>query len=773
MQDGAFIWGGTAGGTADALTLTLTPAITAYATGMVVRFVAAADNTSATPTLSIDGVTPAVITRVDGSALSAGDIKSGSVYEVLYSGTQWRITSITEKQLQGEDNAQSVSGSSVLDLNDNAKAVQFVEMTVEGASVCLPDATLQTIGPSKFTIVNNGKTDFFVRPSRKMPLQNGVFASASSWTLGTGWSIGAGVATKTPGAASDLSQPLATEKNKTYEITFTVTAVSAGSVRIGLTGGGGDVWGTPRAAAGTYTEILTSNGNTTFVVRADATFDGSVDDVVCKRHEPSALALLRPKQSASFSLLSNSSPHGVWSYHDEPTSPPKLSGAATGPAIITTILTTSCALNDYQVLHFGRNSSNHLFAYVVEYKSTGITVGTPTLVSTTNLALGGAHLVEAGKVLFCYGANVHLAIINGTDVTISTPVAANTFPDKRTKGAGPLHVQIGSTVVIGQTTLQAIDCSGTTPVAGPAITIGTAPVNIRGIFLQPSNRIVCLYNDDSGVQGSPFSNRGLVASVTGTTINILTSVGVNDVAIGGIARVIEMSKELYLFAYQTSSTQAAVVAVTVSGTYLTFHTPISFSIEQVTNLEPNNSFQNEMFQKLSDTEAILAYSNVGPNLTFAHIKVNGTTLTATAITPPLDGEVQSLIVSRKNKIHYNISGASASHVNRVVYSLEYANNALTYRRVPNLRAAERPIKINECGFVVPLIDDPSGPTNETNTRIVFVSTKTENEHVYAFPLFCRLNNLLRSEDITSQKTALYGASLPSGQILHYLIEGVC
>src|SRR5688500_5972954 len=38
-QDGAFIWGSTAAGTADALTLTLSPAITSYATGMVVRFV--------------------------------------------------------------------------------------------------------------------------------------------------------------------------------------------------------------------------------------------------------------------------------------------------------------------------------------------------------------------------------------------------------------------------------------------------------------------------------------------------------------------------------------------------------------------------------------------------------------------------------------------------------------------------------------------------------------------------------------------------------------
>ena len=773
VQDGAFVWGGTAGGTADALTLTLTPPITAYATGMVVRFVAAADNTSATPTLSINGVTPVVISRLDGATLAAGDIKAGSVYEVMYSGTQWRLTSITQQQLQGDDNAQSVSGASVLDLADNAKIAQFVQMTVDGASVCLPDATLKTVGPAKFKIVNNGTTDFFVRPCRKMPLQNGDFVNSAAWTLGTGWSIGAGVATKAPGAAADMSQPLATEAQKTYEITFDVTAVSGGSVRIGLTGGGADVLGTPRTTPGTYTEILTSSGNTTFVVRADSAFDGSVDNIICRRHEPSALALLRPNQSASFSLLSNANPHGVWSKWDDLGSPPKLSGDAFGLTAITTILQTSCALNDFQVLHFGRNSSNHLFAYVVEYKSTGVTVGTPTLVSTANLTLGGAYLVSIGKVIFCYGANVYLATISGTSVTISPPVSSNVFDDKRTQGVGPRHAQIGNTVIVGQAgSFQAIDCDGTTPVVGTAASIGVAPTSVIGVFSQPSSRVVCFYRDDSGTPGSPFSIRGLVATVSGTTITPHTSSGINDVDIANSYGILEFSKELYLIAYLSSTTQASVVAATVSGTSVTFHTPVSFAIYNNASLYQTVSYQNEMFQKLSDTEAVMVVGigNSGSGLTFAHIKINGTTLTVT--TSALAGaEARGFIITGKKKMHFGFFGNSVTHANRYMYSIEYTNNEWKIYRIPNLKWINRPIKINESGFIVPLQDVLSGPQDETNIRNVFVSTKADTEQIFTF--FCRTAGFLWAEPLTSQKTALYGSSIPAGQILHYLVEGVC
>ena len=55
IQDTGYVWGGTTGGTSSAYTASLTPAITAYATGMTIRvkFNAAC---AATPTINLNGV---------------------------------------------------------------------------------------------------------------------------------------------------------------------------------------------------------------------------------------------------------------------------------------------------------------------------------------------------------------------------------------------------------------------------------------------------------------------------------------------------------------------------------------------------------------------------------------------------------------------------------------------------------------------------------------------------------------------------------------------
>ena len=81
VQDGGFLWGGTAGGTADALTITLTPAITAYATGQVFQFIAASTNVTTAPTINVNGVGVRTIKRQAGTALQASDISAGAVVQ--------------------------------------------------------------------------------------------------------------------------------------------------------------------------------------------------------------------------------------------------------------------------------------------------------------------------------------------------------------------------------------------------------------------------------------------------------------------------------------------------------------------------------------------------------------------------------------------------------------------------------------------------------------------------------------------------------------------
>ncbi len=79
----------TAGGSADALTLTPLNVLTSYTSGMVYTFTAASTNTT-NATLNISGVGIKAIRKISGGvdvALTAGDIAAASRYQVVYDST--------------------------------------------------------------------------------------------------------------------------------------------------------------------------------------------------------------------------------------------------------------------------------------------------------------------------------------------------------------------------------------------------------------------------------------------------------------------------------------------------------------------------------------------------------------------------------------------------------------------------------------------------------------------------------------------------------------
>lgn len=90
VQNQAFNFAGTAGGTANALTGILNPIPAAYTTGMRAVLIASANNTNAT-TLSLNGLSAKNVVYTDGSALVGGEIKSGGVYEFEYDGTHFQL----------------------------------------------------------------------------------------------------------------------------------------------------------------------------------------------------------------------------------------------------------------------------------------------------------------------------------------------------------------------------------------------------------------------------------------------------------------------------------------------------------------------------------------------------------------------------------------------------------------------------------------------------------------------------------------------------------
>jgi len=94
LQDNKGEYCATVGGTADVITLTPSPAFTAYVAGQRHSFVASGTNTGAT-TVNVSGLGAKDIRRNDGShtALSAADIASGQIVDIEYDGTRFHLLS--------------------------------------------------------------------------------------------------------------------------------------------------------------------------------------------------------------------------------------------------------------------------------------------------------------------------------------------------------------------------------------------------------------------------------------------------------------------------------------------------------------------------------------------------------------------------------------------------------------------------------------------------------------------------------------------------------
>lgn len=92
VQDGSGVYAATVGGTADVITLTPSPVITAYAAGQTFRFIASGSNTT-NVTVNVSSLGAKAITKNGSTALAAGDIASGAMVEITYDGTRFILGS--------------------------------------------------------------------------------------------------------------------------------------------------------------------------------------------------------------------------------------------------------------------------------------------------------------------------------------------------------------------------------------------------------------------------------------------------------------------------------------------------------------------------------------------------------------------------------------------------------------------------------------------------------------------------------------------------------
>lgn len=93
--DGAVIVTGIDGGVSDIYTLTPTPSLPSYAARMVVVFSPTTSNTGAS-TINISNLGAKPVKSVAGVDLIANDLSVGQIYSAVYTGTEFRLLSITK-----------------------------------------------------------------------------------------------------------------------------------------------------------------------------------------------------------------------------------------------------------------------------------------------------------------------------------------------------------------------------------------------------------------------------------------------------------------------------------------------------------------------------------------------------------------------------------------------------------------------------------------------------------------------------------------------------
>lgn len=99
VQDGDFIWLGTTAGTAAAQTASATPAITAYKTGQVFRFISGFYTAAeAAVTLNVNGIGAKTCVGLGSNTPLNGFLylQKGLIYEATYNGTNFAISNVTD-----------------------------------------------------------------------------------------------------------------------------------------------------------------------------------------------------------------------------------------------------------------------------------------------------------------------------------------------------------------------------------------------------------------------------------------------------------------------------------------------------------------------------------------------------------------------------------------------------------------------------------------------------------------------------------------------------
>lgn len=167
--------------------------------------------------------------------------------------------------------------------NGAGKIVPFIDGAIDGVGtpigVLLEEEVYTGSGDRAGRMIVRGTLRFGDLVTMYGPnlVPEGEFDDVAGWTIPTGWTILNGAANADASQAGDADLTVATDLDVdlVYESEITVSAFVAGNVTPVV----GDTEGTDRAADGVFLETIIAGATDDFDLRADVTFDGTVDHV--------------------------------------------------------------------------------------------------------------------------------------------------------------------------------------------------------------------------------------------------------------------------------------------------------------------------------------------------------------------------------------------------------------------------------------------------------------------------------------------------------------
>jgi hypothetical protein len=158
LIDGGTISGGTVGGTADAITLTNSPTVSALAAGQRYLFRYTSSGNTGAVTLSVDGIGSPLALRYKDVALIAGDIATNDWVLAVHDGTRFQMLNPPRLSWATTDIPTDTSGGAVADLflfldasQSNALNAVTVQKLLDNAMTGLTADTTPDVADSLLT----------------------------------------------------------------------------------------------------------------------------------------------------------------------------------------------------------------------------------------------------------------------------------------------------------------------------------------------------------------------------------------------------------------------------------------------------------------------------------------------------------------------------------------------------------------------------------------------------------------------------------------------